>query len=74
MQVTGLEFYTAKELVQELMNRQTFLGLVIHSEEELRENDWHGEKVFKIHLNRNLDTEQASRLLNVLADRMQFDS
>src|SRR4051794_8628083 len=31
-----LELFTTKELINELMQRKTFLGIVVHSEEELK--------------------------------------
>jgi hypothetical protein len=63
---SGLEFYTTNELVSELMRRKTFLGVVVHSTDELR-GAWSGEKVFQVHFNSNLDTEQAGRLLDAIA-------
>jgi len=70
MQPTDLAFFTAKELIDELMRRKTFLGVVVHSEQELRHPHWTGEKVFQVHLNENLDSAQASRLLDIVAEYM----
>ena len=67
MQPSDLELYTTKELVQELMRRKTFLGLVVHSEQEFKGEAWTGEKVFRIHVNPNLDVAQAGRLLDIIA-------
>src|SRR5436190_1642321 len=36
----ALELYTTRELIEELMRRTTFLGVVVHSEEELRNGAW----------------------------------
>jgi hypothetical protein len=69
MHPEDLELFTTAELVEELMRRQTFLGLVLHSEQELR-NDWRGARVFKLHFNDNLDADQARRLLQTVADHM----
>jgi hypothetical protein len=70
MQSSDLELYTTKDLVDELMRRKTFLGVVVHSEEELKEKSWTGERVFKVHFNSNLDSEQACRLLDAITDYM----
>jgi len=68
MDTTGLEFFTTRELVDELMRRKTFLGVVVHAGDELKDREWTGEKTFKVHFNSNLDTVQASRLLDTVAD------
>jgi hypothetical protein len=70
MQPSDLELYTTKELVNELMRRKTFLGIVVHSEEELKSKAWTGERIFKVHYNSNLDAEQACRLLDAVSDYM----
>jgi len=71
MAPSDLELYTTPELIQELMRRRTFLGLVIHSEPELRAEQWSGERVFTVHLNDNLEAAEAGRLLDVLAEHME---
>jgi hypothetical protein len=71
MQSSELAFYTTKELVDELMRRKTFLGVVVHSEEELKSAAWTGERMFKVHFNSNLDAEQACRLLDTVTEHMQ---
>jgi hypothetical protein len=70
MEPSDLELYTTRELVNELMRRKTFLGIVVHSEDELKSNAWTGEKIFKVHYNSNLDAEQACRLLDTVAAYM----
>jgi hypothetical protein len=70
MQPTDLELYTTRELVNELMRRKTFLGIVVHSEEELKSKTWTGERIFKVHYNSNLDADQACRLLDAVVDYM----
>ena len=67
MQPTELELVSTRELIAELMRRQTFLGVVIHSEEELRSPIWGEERMFKVHFNANLDTARAGRLLESVA-------
>jgi hypothetical protein len=70
MESTGLEFYTVTELIAELMRRRTFLGVVVHSEEELKNGDWGEERTFKVHYNSNLDVLEAGRLLDAIAERI----
>jgi hypothetical protein len=70
MESSGLEFYTTRELIAELMCRQTFLGVVVHSEEEYRDNHWGAERVFKVHFNSNLQAPQAGRLLDAVGSHI----
>jgi hypothetical protein len=71
MNPAPIEFYTTKELVNELMRRRTFLGVVIHSEKELK-GEWPGEGTFQVHFNSNLDGGQACRLLDAVAQYMSI--
>src|SRR5437763_206940 len=71
MQPSDLAFYTTGELITELLRRKTFLGVIVHSEEELKGRAWTGEKVFQIHFNSNLKAAEACRLLDVVADHME---
>jgi hypothetical protein len=70
MQPSDLELYTTRELIEELMRRKTFLGVVIHAEEEFREEQWRGDKVFRVHHNANLRRDEAGRLLDVIAGHL----
>ena len=67
-----LAFYTAKELIDELMRRKTFLGVVVHSDEEMKASRWGDERLFKVHFNENLDSVQASRLLDTVSEYMDL--
>jgi hypothetical protein len=69
---TDLAFYTTKELIDELLSRKTFLGVVIHSQEEFRGKTWGGERLFKVHYNGNLDQVKAARLLDTVAEYMDL--
>jgi hypothetical protein len=62
-----LSFVTNEELIAELMRRQTFLGVVVHSEADWKHDCWGDERNFRVHFNGNLATEEASRLLNRVA-------
>jgi hypothetical protein len=68
MQTSELAFYPTQELIDELMRRTTFLGVVVHSEGELRDKDWNGERLFQVRINNNLDVAQAGRLLDAVAE------
>ncbi len=65
-----LALFTSQELIDELMRRKTFLGIVVHSEQEAKTDTWPEERLFKVRFNANLDTEQAGRLLAVVAAHM----
>jgi len=67
MESGDLTFCTTRELINELLSRKTFLGLVLHSEQELKTKHWSGEQVFRLHLNSNLNSDEASRLLDAVA-------
>jgi len=67
MEPHDLELFSTHELIAELMRRKTFLGLVIHAEDEQKGSEWPGERLFKVHLNANLDLAEATRLLGCVA-------
>lgn len=66
MDSSDLEFFTARELIDELMRRKTFLGIVVHSKEELKNDNWGEERVFQVHYNSNLKPSEARRLLGAV--------
>ncbi len=68
MQEHDLEFFTTRELIDELVRRKTFLGVVVHSEKEFRGEPWGDERVFKVRFNSNINAAHASRLLDAVAD------
>ena len=70
MQPNALELFTTRELVDELLRRTTFLGVIVHSEEELKET-WQGERMFKVRFNDNLNAGEACRLLGRVAEYME---
>jgi hypothetical protein len=72
MQPSELELFTTQELVEELMRRQTFYGVVVHSAENEKRADWGEERMFKVHFNQNLDSARASRLLTAVAEYMDW--
>jgi hypothetical protein len=69
---TELTFCTTKELIAELMSRKTFLGVVVHSEQDFRGSGWGDERMFQVSYNSNLDSVQAARLLDTVAEYMDL--
>jgi len=70
MDRSDLDFYTTKELIDELMRRKTFLGIIVHSKDELKEAQWHGERLFQVHLNSNMDTATARGILAAVTEHL----
>jgi hypothetical protein len=67
MKESDLAFHTTSELIAELMRRRTFMGVVVHSDPEWKGEPWGAERTFRVHFNSNLDTGQATRLLDAVA-------
>ena len=63
-----LAFYSSAELVDELLRRQSFLGVVVCAVGETRGRGWKGNKDFQVRFNDNLDAGSVRRLLNVVAE------
>jgi hypothetical protein len=72
MQESDLELYTTRQLIDELMRRQTFFGVVVHSVDDHKRPEWGDERLFKVHFNSNLDAPRASRLLDAVAEYMDL--
>jgi hypothetical protein len=70
MDLSDLALFTTSELIDELLRRKTFLGVVVHSEAELKARGWEGTRVFKVRHNENLSPTEAGRLLDVVAEHM----
>ncbi len=70
---SDLELHTTQELIEELMRRKTFLGVVVHSPQELKGTGWSGERVFSVHHNGNLQADEAGRLLDVVAEHLRLN-
>jgi hypothetical protein len=70
MDPNDLALFTTAELLDELMRRKTFLGVVVHSEQELKAATWEGTRMFRVRFNDNLSAGEAQRLLDVVADHM----
>ncbi|HZL90584.1 MAG TPA: hypothetical protein VFB96_19610 [Pirellulaceae bacterium] len=72
MEPGELAFYSTEELVSELLKRTTFLGVVVHTEEDWKGDDWGEERTFKVRFNSNLETAEASRLLGRVAEYLNL--
>ncbi len=71
MDLSDLELYTAAELIAELMRRKTFVGIVVHAEQDCKDERRSGERLFKVHYNGNLDATKASRLLDRIGEYIE---
>jgi hypothetical protein len=67
MDFGDLELFTTQELIGELLRRKTFLGVIVHSETDLK-GAWEEEHTFRVHFNSNLTAGETSRLLDVVAE------
>jgi hypothetical protein len=65
-----LELFSTEELIDELMRRTTFQGVIVHARDGAKSRQWSGERVFRVRINQNLDTEEASRLLDVVSQHI----
>jgi hypothetical protein len=70
MHPSDLEFFTCQELVNELMRRPSFLGVVVHSAQDAKGKGWTGQPTFQVRFNSNLSLNEACRLLTAVTDRM----
>ena len=65
-----LELFSTEELIDELMRRTTFQGVIVHARDGAKSRQWSGERIFRVRINQNLDAEEASRLLDVVSQRI----
>lgn len=65
-----LELFSTQDLIDELMARNTFQGVLVHALEEAKTADWSGERVFVVRHNASLATEEAGRLLDVVSQHL----
>lgn len=57
MSTEGLEFYETKELIDEIIGRWTFQGVVIHATRECTNPKW-ADREFSIRSNSNLTKDE----------------
>jgi hypothetical protein len=65
-----LELLTTRELIDEIMRRRTFLGVIVQAKEELKQSPWNDERGFTVHFNGNLDSDGAVKLLEMVASHI----
>lgn len=68
MNAGELEFFATQDLIDELLRRTTFQGVVVHAVEGAKSRHWNGERRFAVSHNANLCTEEVGRLLNVISE------
>jgi hypothetical protein len=67
MKPGDLELFSTEELIDELMRRTTFQGVIVHARDGAKERHWDGERVFRVRHNANLEPEEVGRLLDVVS-------
>ena len=67
MNAGQLELFDTQDLIDELLRRTTFQGVIVHAIDGAKNRHWAGERLFAVHHNANLDTEEAGRLLDVVS-------
>jgi len=74
MEPSELALFTSQELIDELVRRSTFLGVVVHAEDEARAKVWRRDRMFKVRFNTNLNATEAGRLLEVIAHHLDHNT
>jgi hypothetical protein len=67
MKATELELFSTQDLIDELLRRTTFQGVIVHAADGAKKRHWAGERLFSVRHNANLGTEEAGRLLDVVS-------
>jgi hypothetical protein len=67
MNATELELFATQDLINELLRRTTFQGVIVHAVDGAKNRHWVGERLFAVNYNTNLDTGEAGRLLEVIS-------
>ncbi len=68
MNTGELELFATQELINELLRRTTFEGVIVHAVDGAKSRHWEGERLFGVCHNANLGAEEAGRLLNVISE------
>ena len=72
MHPSDLELFTSQELIAELLRRETFLGVVVHSQDEWKNEQWGEERMFKVSFNDNLCAPKVARLLDTVSEYIEL--
>lgn len=62
-----LELFATEELIDELLRRATFQGVIVHSRDEAKSQEWDGERMFSVRFNGSLESQEVGRLLEVVS-------
>ncbi len=68
MHAGELELFATQDLIDELLRRTSFQGVIIHADGGAKTRHWDGERCFTVSHNTNLHTEEAGRLLSAIGD------
>jgi hypothetical protein len=68
MNTGELELFATQELINELLRRPTFQGVIVHAVDGAKSGHWDGKRLFAVCHNANLGAEEAGRLLNVISE------
>lgn len=66
---SDLELYTSEELIQELLGRTTFVGVLIRSEKEAKGIS--GHRSFRVDSTPNLNDDQTFNILDGLVGQLR---
>jgi hypothetical protein len=67
MDPADFELFSTGELIEELLRRTTFQGVIVYAHDGAKSRHWQGERIFSVRHNANLDVEEAGRLLDVVS-------
>ena len=65
-----LELFATEELIDELLRRATFQGVIVHSRDEAKCQDWDGERMFSVRFNGGFEAQEVGRLLEVVSRQL----
>lgn len=66
---SDLELYTSEELIQELLTRTTFVGVIVRSENEAKGVS--GHRCFRVDSSANLRFDQTLTILDGLVEQLK---
>ena len=70
MNPMDIELFGTRELIDELMRRTTFQGVIVHAVDGAKSATGTASALFAVRHNGNLDTEEAGRLLDVVSQHI----
>lgn len=67
MDASQLELCATQDLINEILRRTTFQGVIVHAIEGAKDRHWDGQRLFAVGHNANLATEEVARLLDAVS-------